>query len=50
MKKAKVRVWCGCGWEEWIDFDPDITNEEITKLIKPVLDKHTKKEHGYIIQ
>lgn len=45
-KKAMMRVHCGCGWEKWIKFNPDMSNEEAIKLTEPVMKKHQMKAHG----
>jgi hypothetical protein len=39
-KNAVTRIYCSCGWEKWISFDPKMTNEEIIKLTQPTLNKH----------
>lgn len=28
MKKAAIRLWCTCGWEEVAPFDPNLTDEQ----------------------
>lgn len=50
-KQAVVRPYCSCGWQEFIDFDPKLTNEEIIPLVDERIKNHMKKAHNqeYIV-
>lgn len=50
MKKAIVRPYCSCGWQEFIEFDPKLTDKEIIPLVDKRIEHHMKEAHnqGYI--
>ena len=47
MEKGLQRFCCSCGWQEFIEFDASLSNEEVDKIYKPAerLQKHMWDVH-----